>query len=217
MPETNQALREEERLSDVIRERRSVRMYDPEVQIPREILTELLQLAARAPSAANLQPWRFLVLDTPELKQKLYPIAHSQRQVIEASAVIAVLGDLDSVRMAERIYGQTETAGYMSADRARSFVDRYTALYASMTPQAIRDIAVGDCGLAAMQLMLAARARGYDTVPMGGFDKDAFAEAFGLSDRYVSVMLIAIGKAKEPGHPTVRLPIEEVAFFGDLP
>jgi len=56
-----------------------------------------------------------------------------------------------------------------------------------------------------MQFMLIARAKGYDTVPMGGYDKEKFKEAFGISDRYVPIMLIAVGKAAKPGHQTVRL------------
>jgi nitroreductase len=68
-----------------------------------------------------------------------------------------------------------------------------------------------------MQLMLVARAKGYDTVPMGGYDKEKFKEAFGISDRFVPIMLIALGKAAKPGHPTTRLPIEDVTFFNEMP
>ncbi|PFP28561.1 hypothetical protein COJ96_13730 [Bacillus sp. AFS073361] len=40
-----------------------------------------------------------------------------------------------------------------------------------------------------MQLMLVARSKGYDTVPMGGYDKAKFVEAFGISEQFVPVML----------------------------
>lgn len=80
---------------NIIRERLSVRSYDPEIKISREELTETLRQATLAPSAANLQPWRFLVIDSQELKQKLLPIAFNQQQVDEATAFIAVLGDLE--------------------------------------------------------------------------------------------------------------------------
>lgn len=69
-----------------------------------------------------------------------------------------------------------------------------------------------DGGLVSMQIMLAARAYGYDTNPIGGYKKDQIAEAFGLDkDRYTPVMLISIGKAADNGHPSVRLSIEKVA------
>ena len=45
-----------------------------------------------------------------------------------------------------------------------------------------------------MQIMLLAKDMGYDTVPMGGFNKEAFAQRFELADHIVPVILIAIGK-----------------------
>ncbi|MBY9080314.1 nitroreductase family protein [Paenibacillus sp. HN-1] len=207
---------EEQRFVDLIKSRRSVRNYDSQTRVPREVLTEILQQAALAPSAANLQPWRFLVIDTPELQQKLLPIAFNQQQIVEASAVIAVLGDLESVSLAGKIYGQAAEAGYMSADTAKSFTERYTGMYSNMSSQDIRQIVVNDCGMASMQFMLAARAKGYDTVPMGGYDKAAFVEAFNIPERYIPIILIAFGKAAQPGHPTVRLPFEDLVFFNEI-
>lgn len=202
---------------EVIRERRSVRQYDPSHTIPREELKELLELAALAPSSSNMQHWRFLVLDTPELKEKLLPIANSQQQVAEASAVVAILGDTEGYRKAGEIYGAAAQAGYMTEELARSFAERSGSMYASLPRERIREIAVIDASLAAMQLMLAARAKGYDTVPMGGFNRERFIEAFGLGERYVPVMLLPIGKAAKAGHPTVRLPIDDVTFWNEIP
>lgn len=64
--------------------------------------------------------------------------------------------------------------------------------------------------LAAMQLMLAAKGKGWDTCPMVGFDKEKFIKEFNVDDRYTPVMLIAIGKALKPGHQSARLKIEEL-------
>ncbi|TGU99998.1 nitroreductase family protein, partial [Mesorhizobium sp. M00.F.Ca.ET.186.01.1.1] len=75
--------------TDVIRERRSVRHYDASVKISRDELKEMLAEATLAPSSSNLQPWRFLIIDEQELKEKLLPIAFNQKQVVEAAAVIA--------------------------------------------------------------------------------------------------------------------------------
>jgi nitroreductase len=63
-----------------------------------------------------------------------------------------------------------------------------------------------------MQLMLAARAHGYDTNAIGGFEKDQIAELFDMDkERYIPVMLISIGKAVEEGYASVRLPVDTVA------
>ena len=202
---------------DVIQERRSVRTYDPTVQITREEMAEILELATLAPSSSNLQPWRFLVIDKPDLKQKLLPIANNQQQVVEASAVIAVLGDVESYKKAEKIYGQAVDAGFMPEDTAKSFIERTVGTYSNLPPEVARQIVYTDGGLISMQIMLIARSKGYDTVPMGGYDQAKFVEAFGISEQYVPVMLIAIGKATKPGHPTTRLPIEDIMFFNEMP
>ncbi|MBM7566556.1 nitroreductase family protein [Paenibacillus sacheonensis] len=210
---TQQKQGEEQAFSTVIRERRSVRAYDPNFKISREEINELLGEAILAPSSSNLQPWRFLVIDSEELKQQLLPIAFNQQQVVEASAVIAVLGDMESYKLTETIFGRAVEAGFMPADTAKAFVERSVGMYSSLPSEVRTKIVATDGGLVSMQLMLAARARGWDTVPMGGYDASKFKETFGVSERYLPIMLIAVGKAAKPGHPTIRLAVDEVTSY----
>ncbi len=53
-------------ISEVIRERRSVRKYDPGFTIDKEEIVEMLKEAVQAPSTSNLQPWEFIVFMDPE-------------------------------------------------------------------------------------------------------------------------------------------------------
>lgn len=193
--------------------RRSIRAYDPTVKISREEMTEILRKATRAPSSVNLQPWHFLVIDSPEGKAKLAPLARfNQKQVETSAAVIAVFGDLRSIEKLEPIYSKAVEEGLMPADvkeRQVGFISQY---YANMSEQMNRDTALIDSGLVSMQLMLVARAHGYDSNPIGGFERDQIADAFGLdASRYLPVMLISIGKAADEGYVSVRLPVEDIA------
>jgi nitroreductase len=203
--------------SDVIRERRSVRHYDTSVRLTHEQIKELLEEATLAPSSSNIQPWRFLVIETEELKAKLLPIAWNQSQVTEAAAVIAVLGDTEGYKRADQIYGEAARLGYMPEETAKSFIDNTINMYGSLPKEILHKIIHTDGGIVSQQLMLVARAHGYDTVPMGGYDAAKFKEAFGVSDRYIPIMLIALGKAAKPGHPTTRLPIDTITFFNEMP
>lgn len=200
----------------VIRERRSVRHYDPTYKIPREELEDLLAQAILAPSSSNLQPWRFLVIDDPALKQKLLPISWNQQQVVDASAVIAVLGDLEAYKKGEEIYNRAVAAGYMSEEIKQTLVANINRVYGNADVDTLKKIAYIDGGLVSMQLMLAAKAKGYDTVPIGGYDAEQFKTLFEVPENYVPIMLIAVGKAAQPGHPTVRLAVEEVAFWNQF-
>ncbi|TVX95964.1 nitroreductase family protein [Cohnella terricola] len=202
--------------NEVVQGRRSVRNYDPTFKISKEEMTELLQEALRAPSSSNLQPWRFLVIDSQPLKEKLLPIANNQQQVVDASAVIAVLGDLESYKLAETIYNRAYEAGNMPEATKNDFIARITKIYPSLPADVARRIVYTDGGLISMQLMLSAKARGYDTVPMGGYDSAKFTEAFGIGERYVPIMLIAVGKAATEGHPSVRLTVDEVVRWNEF-
>ncbi len=201
---------------DVLTSRRSVRKYDTTAVISQEEITELLEIATKAPSSSNMQPWRFLVITNQEIKQKLVPVAFNQQQVAEASAIVIVLADLEMYTLSEKIYGAAVTAGFMSEEVASNFVQNSTKMYSSLPAERLKEIAVFDTGLVAMQLMLAARAKGFDTVPMGGYNRDQVKEMFNISDRYLPTLMLPIGKAAVEGHPSVRLPIADITFFNSL-
>lgn len=203
----------EQLLSTVIRERRSVRKYDPSFKISREEMTDIVKEATLAPSSSNLQPWKFLVFTDDEIKKDLRAIANNQEQVESSSAVIAILGDAEMYRNAENVYRSAFEAGYMDEATMGRMIENTNRSYPKAPRNVLENIAAYDCGLVSMQLMLIAKARGYDTVPMGGFNKTLFKEKFGIEDRYFPAILIAIGKAAVPGHPTTRLPIEDLVEF----
>ncbi|MBU8771748.1 nitroreductase family protein [Cytobacillus oceanisediminis] len=197
---------------EIITGRRSIRNYDQTVKISREEMAEILEEASLAPSSVNLQPWRFVVIDSKEGKETLAPLAKfNQRQVETSAAVIAVFVDMKSETFIEKIYDTAVEKGYMPADVRDKQVPSIKGLVENMTFEQKKEMNLIDAGLVSMQLMLAARAHGYDTNPIGGYEKDRIADAFHLDkERYYPVMLISIGKAADQGYKSVRLPVEDI-------
>ncbi|RAP77058.1 nitroreductase family protein [Paenibacillus montanisoli] len=193
-----------------MRERHSVRQFKRDVVIPDETLNEILELAAIAPSSWNLQQWRFLVIKNQDQKDAIRPIAYGQQQVSDASVVVVVLGDLQAQITGREIYDEMLAAGHIPQEIRDNMVNQIEGAYSY--EQVARDEANKNAGLAAMQLMLAAKAKGYDTVPMGGFDKAKLVEALNIPDRYIPVMMIPIGEAAAPGRPTSRLPLSKLVI-----
>ncbi|SYX83917.1 nitroreductase family protein [Paenibacillus alvei] len=193
--------------------RRSIRKYDSSVKISKEEMAEMIEDATRAPSSVNMQPWRFLVIESEEGKATLAPLARfNQLQVETSSAMIAVFGDLNSFENGEDIYSKAVELGYMPTEVKEKQMAALTNYYANLSPEVNKETVLIDGGLVSMQFMLTARAHGYDTCPIGGFEKDQIAEAFGMDkERYVPVMLISIGKADGAGYQSVRLPVETIA------
>ncbi|MGQ5646544.1 nitroreductase family protein [Bacillus velezensis] len=198
---------------DIMKGRRSIRNYDPAVKISKEEMTQILEEATTAPSSVNAQPWRFLVIDSPEGKEKLAPLASfNQTQVSTSSAVIAVFADMNSDDYLEEIYSKAVELGYMPQEVKDRQIAALTAHFEKLPEQVNRETILIDGGLVSMQLMLTARAHGYDTNPIGGYDKEKIAEVFGMDkERYVPVMLLSLGKAADEGYASYRLPIETIA------
>ncbi|MBY0122104.1 nitroreductase family protein [Bacillus sp. S/N-304-OC-R1] len=200
-------------LSEVIRERKSVRKFDPSYTISKEEIASMLKQATEAPSSSNLQPWRFIVIQDQETKKKVKQIAYNQEQIETCSAVIAVIADTEMHHNIDKIYRSNFEAGNIDEINLERQTQNAKALYPSVPSEVRMNIASFDTGLISMQLMLLAKAKGYDTVCMGGFNKKQFAEEFELDSRYAPVVLIALGKAAAPAYNSTRMAVEEIATF----
>ncbi|MGD6815909.1 nitroreductase family protein [Metabacillus sp. 113a] len=198
-----------EDLLTLMEDRTSIRHYDPSEAISKAELTSILESAVKAPSAWNLQHWNFMVFHSDEAKERLHPIAYSQNQIIESSAVIAILGDLEANKNVEQVYSPLVEAGHMSKEIKETLAGQIHGAYEN--PVYARDAAYSNASLAAMQLMLAAKAKGFDTCAIGGFNGEAFIKEFKVAGRYVPVMLISVGKAAKPAHKSERISLDQVA------
>lgn len=200
-------------LTQIMHDRKSVRKYKQGVTIPREQLEYLLQEATSAPSSSNMQPWRFLVIDNQQQKKELRAIVNNQEQVETSSAIIAVLGDLKMYENTQQIYDANFEQGYMTRDIADLMIKNSLALYSGLPENVLKNLIYFDAGLISMQIMLLAKDMGYDTVPMGGFNKAQFAEMYNLEENEVPILLIAIGEAEAPAYGSSRLPLNQIVRF----
>ncbi|MCO4500006.1 NAD(P)H-flavin oxidoreductase [Streptococcus infantarius subsp. infantarius] len=201
--------------SDIVYNRRSIRKFDTSVKIPREEMLEILDKTVTAPSSVNMQPWRFVVIDSEEGKDKLKPfVSYNAIQNETSSAMVLIFADLKSQERAEEIYGKAVTQGKMPEEVKEKQLSSIVPMYENAPFEVMNEIVHIDSSLAAMQLMLVARSYGYDTNAIGGYKKDGLAKAFGLDeDRHVPILIIALGKADEEGFESVRLDASDVTTF----
>ncbi len=195
-----------------IEQRRSVKHYDPAFVMPDDHKQRLLSLALLSPSSFNIQNWRFVVVDDPEIRQKLKAAAWNQDQVTDASLLIVLCANLNSWAEQPERYWQT------APEEVRHFlVTAITNFYADK-PQTQRDEAMRSCGIAAQTLMLAAKSMGYDACPMVGFDPEAVARIIRLPENHVIGLMVAIGKAVQPARPRGgQLPMDDVVIHNQFP
>lgn len=196
-------------LKNVIEQRKTIKAFNSIVKISRSELEEMVTLSQLAPSKANLQPWRFVIVDDESVKSKLAQnVAFNGPPCETASAVIAILADLDYQQLLEAILETEIKMGCLHAEFKERKFNFLLGLHNQATETDIRDQVLIDSSLAAMQLMLIAKDRGYDTHAIGVFDRPAVLNLLEIdAKRYAPVMLLAIGKAANPALPSSRLPL----------
>lgn len=188
-----------------IESRRSVKGFDPTHRMSEAEVRELLSLAMLAPTAFNIQNWRFVVVDDPALRQEVRKVAWDQPQVTDASLLLVLCADLKAwEKNPGRYWRNVDTP-------VRDFLVPAIHQYYTGRELVQRDEAMRSCGLAGMALMLAAREMGYDTNPMDGFDFDAVGKLLRLPDDHVISFMLAVGRGIRPPFPRGgQLPLDEV-------
>jgi len=179
-------------LSQAIQERRATPSFDG-TPIPPEDLKQILEAGLSAPSGYNMQPWRFVVVQSPEQKKRLRAASYNQAKVEEASAVIVACGDADGWRKDLDLMLQLGREGGMPesyAAQARSSVPNYLS---SFTSEQMRAWLNKQVMLAFSHMLLMAEVMGYDTAPMEGFEQDKVHEVLRLPLSYWVVALLAVG------------------------
>ena len=193
----------------LIETRASANLFDPSHILTQAEIEELVRLATRAPTAYNLQNWRFMAVQTPQSKARLRSLANGQAKVSDAAVTFIICGVLPDHAVLHERLGPFVEAGFMPADMASGWQVGAQAQYAN--PQTARDEAVRSATFGAATLIHAAEALGFASGPMVGFDAEGVAREFGLGANEVPVLLVAVGRAAPGNWPQKpRRPLAEV-------
>lgn len=194
-------------VSTAIETRRSIKHYDPAHRMTNAEIERLMSLALLAPTAFNIQNWRFVLVQDPELRKQVRAVSWDQAQVTDASLLVVLVADLNS-------WDREPARYWKNAPQAvQDFLVPAIDQYYRGKPQVQRDEGMRSCGMAAMTLMLAAKEMGYDSCPMDGFDFDAVAKLLNLPADHTPAMYVAIGKGTKEAWPRGgQLPMDEVVI-----
>ena len=195
-------------VTEAAERRRSIRSFEAEA-IPREVLTQILDVVRLAPSAFNIQPWRFLAVESPDLKARLAAAAFNQRQVLSAPTVIVLYTD-----MAESL-SRVDELLHPGMDDAQKDSARATILknFGAMTPEAQETWAASQGNIALGYLLLAIESHGYQSSPMLGFDPEKVKALFDLPANVRVPAIIAVGKGTEGGFEHHRHSLNRISTF----
>ena len=197
-----------EAVAEAANRRRSIRVYASEL-VPESDIRELLRLAGRAPSAFNVQPWRFVVVQDPDLKTKLSEAAFGQQQIVRAPATIVIYSDMQSAleRMPEAMHPD------MPQEKRDAGVASFRAKFANQSVQERENWGNEQSNIALGYLLLLAESMGLSTSPMLGFEPAKVKALLGLPAHVRVTALVSIGYAAEEGSRPHRLSGDSLVDF----
>lgn len=200
---------------DSIKHRVSANAFDATRTLTRAEIEDLVAYALEAPSSFNLQHTRFIAIVDAAQKEKLKALSWNQSKVTDAAVTFIILGDTLAHEKLPELMGRAVQAGHIDQGVADWFVNGAAGFYSNYeNERLVRDEVIRSASFAAMNLMLAADARGLASGPMIGFDSAGVQKAFNIPERYVPVLTLAVGYAKDGNWPRKpRLSVAETLAF----
>lgn len=218
--------------------RRAIRHFknDP---VEKELLIRLLGTARWAPSAYNLQPVHYVVVEDIGVRKLLFEACMKQKQIQEAPAIVVFAGDRRVVDTnLDRMIEMELKAGSMDTQYEK-ILRKYVSLGFNHAPMGlgwlwkatllpfVRLVApvpqmpavykkqwlTKQVMLSAMVFMLAAHAAGLATVPMEGFDERRVKRVLRIPRTYVVPLIVPVGYPQSGDLKKTRLPIEDATHW----
>jgi nitroreductase len=197
---------------DAIYERRAIKHFDPEHRLAEEEIEKLMKATIQSPTSFNIQHWRFVLVTDPELRTAVRAAGNDQAQMTDASLLVLVTADLKAWEKSPQRYWRN------APKEVAELLVNWMGPFHEGDDQLQRDEAMRSIGIAMQTLMLAAKAMGYDSCPMIGFDRDAVGELVNLPADHVVGPLVAIGKGtKAPWPKPGQLTLDEVIVRNRFP
>ena len=176
---------------EMMQKRRSCRAYDPAKSVSREELIKIVEAGRLTPSGCNSQPWKFIVIDSPEAKEKL------------CDAVVVENG----------------VTGAPWRDQVSAFII-FVEQPANVKPVVVdhyhdtQRFAQGDIGAACMNMCHEAFSLAIASCIISMNDQQKMEQHFGIPQGYDARLVLALGyAAEETPVNKVRKPLDEICSF----
>ena len=170
---------------ELVSSRQSVRAFDPERPVEREKLDRIIEVARLAPSACNAQPWSFVLVDDPKIKNK---VADATSSRVLGMNHFTKQAPVHLLLVEEKVNISSGIGGWVKK----------------------KDFAQMDLGIVAAHIVLAAQAEGLGTCIVGWFDEDKVKELLNIPASNRVWLSIVIGYGTQPLRKKSRKPIEKI-------
>ncbi len=173
---------------ELVSSRQSVRAFDAERQVEKEKIERIVEVARLAPSACNAQPWSFVVVDDPELKNQ---VADATSSRVLGMNHFTKQAPVHLLLVEEKVNISSGIGGWIKK----------------------KDYAQLDLGIVAAHIVLAAQAEGLGTCIVGWFDEDKVRDILHIPSSKRVWLDIVIGYSTQPLRKKSRKSIDAILSY----
>jgi nitroreductase len=196
--------------------RHACKSFNRGKKIPKADLDIILEAAWISPSSFGIEAWKFLVLESEEIRQKLRPVCWNQPQITDSSHVIVILAQPELV-FPDTLYIREN---FERRDLPKAAVDTYLEKYKNHMETEVFPVMSAyswcskQCYIALANIMSSAAAQGIDSCPIEGFEKHKAEKILKIdTKKYEIAVLVALGYRLKEQTKRHRHPMETKIEF----
>lgn len=208
---------------EIFARRRATRAYDPDRRISDEDFAAILEFARLSPSSVGTEPWKFLVIQDPELREKLKPIAWGMAGALDDASHLVVLLAKKGLRYDTPWMRRTLEGRNLTEEQMQAALERYgnfqkNDMKVLESDRALFDWASKQTYIALGNMMTGAAMLGIDSCPIEGMNYEAVNELLastGLFDpeEYGVSVAVTFGYRAHEIAPKSRRSIEDLVTW----
>lgn len=195
----------------IVRERYATKLFDGR-KLPESKVNKLLEVIRYAPSSFNIQPWIIEVITNQATKERLSAVSWNQPQIKSCSHLLVFCANKDIAGNIDKLEKLMIKSGVKPED-AKQYTNMMRDFEKSLNDEQKLAWAQHQTYLALGNAVNGAKALGFDSCPMEGFDPKGYAKILNLPENLVPTALCPIGYASDKPKPKIRFPKEEVVVF----
>lgn len=196
--------------------RYAVQVFDKDQHISDDELHTILESGRLAPSATGLEPWKFIVVENPEIRLELQKVGYGQLKITDASKLVVIAYRTDAEKVGQERLERVAKVQNQKIEDLGMLKQMITGGVSKPQPQL--DTWIKAQAYIPLGMMIETAALlGVDGGPMEGFDADKVDEILGLKEKHLhATSMLALGhRGNDPValRPKVRQSFEEVVEF----
>lgn len=204
------------KIIDSLKWRYATKKFNPELKISNENMELLKESVNLTASSYGLQPYKVLIIENGEIREKLKSAAWGQTQITDSSALFLFCNFTEvGPDKVDSYLKMRADINNLNVSDSKDYGDMMKSMLASLTPEQISVWTSKQTYIALGTLLAASAELKIDSCPMEGFDKEQFDKILGLKERgLTSSVLAAVGYRDESdpflAFKKVRKPLNEM-------